>query len=103
LAGFALLIFLKKIEITCIFGLFFSWLKLCINFGIKCDGLRFGIFFHKLIWSPCYPVTRQCRGVLHIAVAAAASPGEDGTRVVEAGQKTLRIIFHVVIIDKWSH
>jgi hypothetical protein len=37
------------------FGILFQWKNVCTRFGEKWFGQRFGIFFHKLIWSLCLP------------------------------------------------
>jgi hypothetical protein len=51
---FSLAVFENRMyKIAQAFGLIFYWYKLCINFDKNWAGQRFGLFFHKLIWSPC--------------------------------------------------
>jgi hypothetical protein len=45
--------FLEKPNSILNFGLLFSTIKTMYNFHKKRIWLNFGLFFHKLIWSPC--------------------------------------------------
>jgi hypothetical protein len=50
---YAYCVILKIAEVAHIFGLLFPHDKKYALFGQRMDGLPFGRFFHKLIWSPC--------------------------------------------------